>query len=195
MKSAAKAAAGKNLGERTSRPHCALARDRVKCCHCCQSQFTVSNWQHWYWQLATFTHWQHLHIGFASASAVNPHFFASPAERAVSCGPKGPFVSGGAAWPDRAQGRCDAHGEAKPQAVRRRAFIEVAARRPAARRFSWLRASAPNEMLPLLPIPIPSFQLATFTPTTQRPLLTSATGNSILHTCFRLGRFENIVGA
>jgi hypothetical protein len=71
-----------------------------------------------------------------------PALFASPAERAVSCGPKGPFVSGGAAWPDRAQGRCDADGEAKPQAVRRRAFIEVAARRPAARRFSWLRASA-----------------------------------------------------
>jgi len=71
-----------------------------------------------------------------------PALFASPAERAVSCGPKGPFVSGGAAWPDRAQGRCNADGEAKPQAVRRRAFIEVAARRPAARRFSWLRASA-----------------------------------------------------
>ena len=115
----AKAAAVKNLGERTSRPHCALARDHesrrrgrspcgdwrpsrrtgldgrpsaarrlsatlrarplgghenrlkrytktpasqaarngVKCCHCCQSQFPVSNWQHWYWQLATFTHW------------------------------------------------------------------------------------------------------------------------------------------
>ena len=187
----AKAAAVKNLGERTSRPHCALARDHesrrrgrspcgdwrpsrrtgldgrpsaarrlsatlrarplgghenrlkrytktpalqasrngVKCCHCCQSQFPVSNWQH-------------LHIGFASASAVNPHFFASPAERAISCGPKGPFVSGGAAWPDRAQGRCNADGEAKPQAVRRRAFLEVAARRPAARRFSWSRASA-----------------------------------------------------
>ena len=64
--------------------------------------------------------------------------------RLVSCGPKGPFVSGGAAWPDRAQLRCGAHGEAKPQAVRRRAFIEVAARRPAARRFSWLRVSAPD---------------------------------------------------
>ena len=71
-----------------------------------------------------------------------PALFASPAERAISCGPKGPFVSGGAAWPDRAQGRCNADGEAKPQAVRRRAFLEVAARRPAARRFSWLRASA-----------------------------------------------------
>ena len=71
-----------------------------------------------------------------------PALFASPAERAISCGPKGSFVSGGAAWPDRAQGRCNADGEAKPQAVRRRAFIEVAARRPAARRFSWLRASA-----------------------------------------------------
>ena len=73
-----------------------------------------------------------------------PALFASPAKRAVSCGPKGPFVSGGAAWPDRAQGRCNADGEAKPQAVRRRAFIEVAARRPAARRFSWLRVSAPR---------------------------------------------------
>ena len=71
-----------------------------------------------------------------------PALFASPAERAISCGPKGPFVSGGAAWPDRAQGRCNADGEAKPQAVRRRAFLEVVARRPAARRFSWLRASA-----------------------------------------------------
>ena len=78
-----------------------------------------------------------------------PALFASPAERAVSCGPKGPFVSGGAARSDRAQGRCDAHGEAKPQAVRRRAFLEVAARRPAVRRFSWLRASAPDEMLPI----------------------------------------------
>ena len=30
-------------------------------------------------------------------------FAAPPDGAAVSCGPKGPFVSGGAAWPDRAQ--------------------------------------------------------------------------------------------
>ena len=57
--------------------------------------------------------------------------------------------AGDFAWPEGAfrvrrcgkarqgQGRCGAHGEAKPQAVRRCAFLAVATRRPAARRLSW----------------------------------------------------------
>ena len=160
----AKAAAVKNLGERASRPHCALARDhesrrrgRSPCGDWRPSRRTGLDGRPSAARRLSATlrarplggHENRLKrytktpaSQAARNSAVNPHFFASPAERAISCGPKGPFVSGGAAWPDRAQGRCNADGEAKPQAVRRRAFLEVAARRPAARRFSWLRASA-----------------------------------------------------
>ena len=73
--------------------------------------------------------------------------------------PNSPFRvarrAGDFAWPEGAfrvrrcgkarqgQGRCGAHGEAKPHAVRRCAFLAVATRRPAARRLSWSRASAP----------------------------------------------------
>ena len=37
-------------------------RGEVKCCQCyqcCQFQFSISNWQQWHCQLATFPHWQH----------------------------------------------------------------------------------------------------------------------------------------
>ena len=50
-------------------------------------------------------------------------FFSSPAWRAISRGPKGPFRVRRSGKARQGQGRCGAHGEAKPQAVRRRAYL------------------------------------------------------------------------
>ena len=52
-----------------------------------------------------------------------PSFFSSPAWRAISRGPKGPFRVRRSGKARQGQGRCGAHGEAKPQAVRRRACL------------------------------------------------------------------------
>ena len=52
-----------------------------------------------------------------------PPFFSSPAWRAISRGPKGPFRVRRSGKARQGQGRCGAHGEAKPQAVRRRACL------------------------------------------------------------------------